>query len=85
MAEDIHSDDVSDAHTKFGIFSNGKQSMGRCENGSGLDRDSRLFQPGETIGQKRKIRAICSAFSNAGLSKAIGRPNATQHTHSHAQ
>ena len=54
---------------KFGISLTVNNRWRRCANGSGLDRDSRLFQPRETIGQKRKIRAICSAFSNAGLSK----------------
>ena len=64
---------------KFGISLTVNNRWRRCANGSGLDRDSRLFQPRETIGQKRKIRAICSAFSNAGLSKAKQSDVPTQH------
>ena len=39
--------------------------------------------PGETIGQKRKIRAICSAFSNAGLSMHHRTSQRNTHTRSH--
>ena len=82
MAEDIHSD-VSDAHTKFGIFSNGKQSLAPMRERFGIGpRFAIVPARGRRLVRNGRFAPICQAFSNGGLSLHRTSQRNT-HTRSH--
>lgn len=80
--------DVTDAHTEIWHFSNGKQSLAPMRERFGIGpRFTIVPAAGDDWSETEDSRDLLGVLKCRPLqtAKAIGRPNATQHTHSHAQ